>query len=131
MIQGVVDRLANNSALVKNWTVAMLAALLLFSRVAAEGSDRAWVSVGMLALTLVFWVLDGYYLNQERLFRKLYDRVRMPDCEPVDYSMDTSEFRERGLAHYVSLVFGLLKSVSVGPFYGILSVLCIVHLLVS
>lgn len=76
MIQRVVDRLAGNSAQIKTWTIAMLAALLLFSRTVAEGEDRVSVGFAMLALTVVFWALDGYYLKQERLFRRLYDRVR-------------------------------------------------------
>ena len=39
---------------------------------------------------LAFWGLDGYYLRQERLFRKLYDKVRGMREEDVDFSMDTS-----------------------------------------
>lgn len=37
MIQRVVERLASNSAQIKNWAIAILAALLLFSRTATEG----------------------------------------------------------------------------------------------
>ena len=38
-----------------------------------------------------FWLLDGFFLRQERLFRKLYDRYRcQPQDTPTDFSMDTS-----------------------------------------
>jgi len=28
-------------------------------------------------LILIFWILDGYFLSQERLFRDLYNQVKM------------------------------------------------------
>lgn len=38
---------------------------------------------------IVFWALDGYFLGQERLFRALYDEVRMMDEKLIDFSLDT------------------------------------------
>ena len=45
---------------------------------------------------LLFWLLDAYFLRQERLFRKLYGGV----CagEETDFSMDTSKFQVASLA---------------------------------
>jgi hypothetical protein len=38
--------------------------------------------------------MDAYYLCQERLFRRLFDRVRVkgvaPDAPPPDFSMETA-----------------------------------------
>ena len=42
---------------------------------------------------LLFWGLDGYFLWQERLFRALYDHVRMLENGEVDFSMRTHAFR--------------------------------------
>lgn len=125
MIQRVVDRLAGNSAQIKTWTIAMLAALLLFSRTMAEGEDRVSVGFAMLALTVVFSALDGYYLRQERLFRRLYDRVRQIDPDLVDYSMDVSDFQKSvgGLRLFVS--------VSLLPFYITLVMLCVLYIIVA
>ncbi len=125
MIQRVVERLAGNSAQIKNWAIAILAALLLFSRTATEGDERASVGFAMLTLTLVFWGLDRYYLKQERLFRCLYDRVRQTDPDLVDYSMDVSEFQKSvgGIR--------LLASVSLLPFYITLVMLCVLYIIVS
>ena len=125
MIQRVVDRLAGNSAQIKTWTIAMLAALLLFSRTMAEGEDRVSVGFAMLALTVVFWALDGYYLKQERLFRRLYDRVRQIDPDLVDYSMDVSDFQKS-----VGSI-RLFASVSLLPFYITLVMLCVLYIIVS
>jgi hypothetical protein len=42
---------------------------------------------------LAFWIPDGFFLSQERLFRGLYDRGRVLDVSDIDYSMDTRDFR--------------------------------------
>ena len=125
MIQGIVDRLAGNSAQMKNWTVAILAALLLFSQAAADGEDQVFAGIAMLVLTLVFWWLGGYYLKKERQFRHLYDKVRQIDPAQIDYSMDVLEFEKRDNCRY----FRLLPSVSL-LFYVALVILCAVYIFI-
>jgi hypothetical protein len=91
MIQGVVNRLAQNSFLIKGWSVLLVAALFAL----AANNDKppfAWVA---LFPALTFWILDGYFLWQERMFRALYDAVCGKPEEKIDYSMNTSPFREK------------------------------------
>lgn len=88
MLQGVVNRLSQNSFLLKGWSVVLVSAILALA--AANGRDFAYLA---LFPALVFWALDGYFLWQERLFRKLYDEVRLGEEEP-DFSMDTSAVRK-------------------------------------
>ena len=38
---------------------------------------------------IFFWVLDGYFLWQARLFRDLYDHVRILNNDVIDFSMNT------------------------------------------
>ena len=42
---------------------------------------------------LIFWILNGYFLSQERLFRDLYDHVRKLEESKIDFSMDTDPFK--------------------------------------
>ena len=56
MIQAVVNRMANNSFLLKGWSVTLVSALLAL---AAANSDRRFVFVAVLPL-LMFWLLDAY-----------------------------------------------------------------------
>ena len=72
-IQAIIARMAGNSFLLKGWTVTVSAALF---ELAVKDSD-ATVAVIALFPALSFWGLDAYYLRQERLFRKLYDAVRL------------------------------------------------------
>lgn len=84
-IQLTIVRMAANSFIIKGWTVTLVAAILAFTT-AEQGSKCGWIS---LIPAFIFWGLDGYYLRQERLFRKLYDHVRKNSYEGTDFSMDT------------------------------------------
>jgi len=86
MIQGIVNRLAKSSFLLKGWTVILVSALFAL---AAKDSKIYFIYLAYFP-GLAFWGLDGYYLRQERLFRKLYDKVRGMDDSDIDFSMDTT-----------------------------------------
>ena len=88
MIQGVINRLATNSFLLKGWSVILLSALFALS---ATNSRSAFVCLAYIPV-IVFWGLDGFFLWQERLYRRLYDYVRMQKDEDIDFSMDTASF---------------------------------------
>ncbi len=86
MIQGVINRLANNSFLLKGWSVVLVSALFALS---AVGTQPVFVCLAFFP-AIAFWILDGYFLHQERLFRALYDRVRGQEEAKTDFSMNTS-----------------------------------------
>lgn len=78
-IQAVINRMATNSFFVKGWVLTLAAGLLTVS-----ASRLSWqIAVVGLVPLLCFWSLDGYFLQQERLFRHLYDDVRHVDSEPL------------------------------------------------
>ena len=58
---------------------------------AAKDADRGYVLIAYFPV-IAFWILDGYYLSQERLFRSLYDSVSGKDDSAIDFSMDTRGF---------------------------------------
>lgn len=85
MIQGVINRMAHNSFLLKGWSVILVSALFAL---AAKDSNICFVILAYFP-ALAFWILDGYCLWQERLFRALYDKVRKMNEADIDFSMDT------------------------------------------
>lgn len=89
MIQGVVNRLAQDSFLLKGWSVVLVSALFAL---AANSSNQYFVYLAYFP-AIAFWVLDGYFLWQERLFRALYDKVRVLNEDDIDFSMDTTELK--------------------------------------
>ena len=86
LIQGVVNRLAADSFRIKGWAVVLVGALLVL----VVREDRAALAaIGFIPVAL-FWGLDAYFLWQERLFRALYDHVRLLPPDEIDFSMDAS-----------------------------------------
>jgi hypothetical protein len=88
MIQNIISRMANNSFFLKGWSVTVVSALFAL---ASANSDRRFAGIAMIPV-LMFWILDAYFLRQERLYRKLYDAARKLDEKSIHFSMDTSEY---------------------------------------
>lgn len=87
-IQQAIARMAANSFLIKGWTITLVSALFAL---AAKDANVRYIAIAYLPVP-VFWLLDGYYLWQERLFRALYDRIRVTPPESIDFSMKTDDF---------------------------------------
>lgn len=87
LIQNVINRMAGNSFMLKGWSVTLVSALFAL---AAKDTTLVFVYLAYFP-AVAFWILDGYFLWQERLFRKLYDHVRILDDSTIDYSMNTKD----------------------------------------
>ena len=109
-IQGVINRLANNSFLIKGWCITIVAALSALS----SGTKDQYILIAYFPV-FIFWLLDSYYLWQESLFRELYDDVRIMGEADIDFSM---KFSENALKKhkYIEVVF----SKTILPFYVVL-----------
>ncbi len=97
-IQGVINRLATDSFRMKGWAVVLISALLVLL---AKEDCVEFAYIGFLPV-LIFWGLDGYFLWQERLFRDLYDQVRLMDESDIDFSMETATFERTWLRATIS-----------------------------
>lgn len=86
MIQGIINRIANNSFLLKGWAVTLVAGIFTLAN---KDSDKTYLLITYLPI-IVFWGLDAYYLRQERLFRKLYNKICNLAESEINFSMDTS-----------------------------------------
>ena len=91
MIQGVINRLAGNSFAVKGWSATLVSALIA---IAVDKNEGKFVLIALVP-ALLFWVLDGYFLWQERLFRGLYGAARLGKLiEPNQmFTMDTRPYK--------------------------------------
>jgi hypothetical protein len=87
-IQNVITRMAGNSFLLKGWTVTIVAALFALS---AKDAQVKFIYIAYFP-AIAFWILDAYYLHQERLFRELYKQVAIDNIAVAQFSMNTSIF---------------------------------------
>lgn len=90
-IQANINRMANNSFLLKGWSVTIAGGLLAVS---FKEMDSRYVAVSF-AVLFFFWLLDSYYLAHEHSFIALYDQVRKLDGGNTDFSMDPKPFRTK------------------------------------
>jgi hypothetical protein len=88
IIQSAIMRMAGNSFLLKGWSVTLVSALFAL---AAKDSNPLFLFVAYIPC-VCFWVLDAYFLRQERLYRALYKQVALKQEIDIDFSMDTSPF---------------------------------------
>ncbi len=90
LIQGVINRMAGNSFHLKGWSVVLVSALFAL---AASDTNANFVLLAFLP-AIAFWVLDGYFLQQERMYRKLYEEERRKSDPESDFTMDASQYKD-------------------------------------
>jgi len=116
MIQNIITRMASNLFFLRGWTVTLIVALLALF---IKGTNSEYVIYFLLVFILVFWILDGYFLSQENLFRDLYDYVRKLNEEEIDFSMNTSEFKKYKKNTLVYMMFSPTLLVFYLPLVGV------------
>ena len=88
LIQGVINRMASNSFKLKGWAVTLASGIFAL---ASKESDKMYFLITYVPV-IVFWFLDAYYLWQERLYRTLYNDVRMKDENDIDFSLNAVSY---------------------------------------
>lgn len=112
-----------NSFYLKGWNVTIISAILALS---FKESDQRIYFVA-LALDIIFWFIDSYYLRQEKLFRELYKKVSLIDDDNmINFSMDTDEFQKS----VPSIVSIMLQNAAITPLYLSIAIilLIVVHI---
>lgn len=86
MIQEIISRMANNSFLLKGWTVSIVAGVFALT---GKTTNNMYIVVTVVPI-IIFCFLDAYYLQQERLYRVLYEKVRLMDESEIDFNLKAS-----------------------------------------
>ncbi len=113
-VQSVIIRMNSNSFMIKGWAITLLTAFLAL----VAGSGKTQLMPITYMVILLFWVLDGFYISQERKFRKLYESVTNTENEKINFSMDTSKFNEWSNSWLAGII-----STTLTLFYGMAIVL--------
>jgi hypothetical protein len=124
ILQSAIQRMSSNSASSKAWCITSVSAILVLLS-DRDKADQAWLA---LLPTVLFLVLDAYYLALERGFRNSYDAF-------VDKlhngRLIASDFYAVVPMGSIPRKMGrTLLSFSVWPFYGVLVILiCVLRLI--
>lgn len=119
MIQGVINRMGNNSFMIKGWTVTLVSAIFALS---IENHKFSFIALFPI---LLFWWLDAFFLYQERLFRKLYNDVTSKDNSSITYSMNNTIYKNNS-----DTIFKAALSKTLLCFYGLMLLALIVLLVI-
>lgn len=92
MIQGIIQRMANNSFFLKGWAITLVVAIFALSDQTLK--QEYFLLVYLPAIT--FWFLDSYYLQLERKYKILYDEVREKNDE-IDFDLNIEDINYRKL----------------------------------
>ena len=103
MTQAVINRLGRNSFLLKSWSMTILvAAMVLITR---ENLQNQYFVLVLFLPVVGFWILDGYSLWQERLFRQVYEEVRQQS--DTDFKMDLGKHRDKPKCSWIAAIFSI------------------------
>lgn len=114
MIQEVITRMNTNSFQIKGWTISLVSALLALY---INSSKVAYIFIALIPV-IILWILDSYYLQQERRFRALYNDV-------VNDETDNMKRFTMSIDKYKTCEYCIMKaimSVTILPLYLILAV---------
>lgn len=117
-IQSTITRMNQNSFQIKGWMITLVSALLALY---ASSEKVAYILIAIVP-AIVFWLLDAYYLQQERRFRGVYNDVA--GLSPDDSRINVREF-EMPIQRYQCgkyCYFNVLFSRTIFPLYGIVIV---------
>lgn len=117
-LQEIIKRMASNSLEIKKWAITLIVGTMILK------SEQNQIFIALIPL-FSFWLLDSYYLRQERLFRKKYEdliKTRLLSDEDF-FDVDPKKYNKE-----VDSILRICFSISTLPFYGcILAILiCVV-----
>jgi len=112
--QDIISRMANNSFLIKGWSVTLVVASLLFKGV----SYHRFVAFIPL---FIFWLYDAYFLRLEKLYRKSYDWLVNNRLNNNQFLLDMAKDRlEKRFGKEVPCIHQIVFSKTSIAFYGFL-----------
>ena len=103
LTQAIINRLGRNSFLLKSWSMTILVAAMVL--IAREDLQNSYFVLTLFLPIVGFWILDGYFLWQERLFRYVYDDIR--EQTDTDFKMDLGKHKDKPKCSWISAIFSV------------------------
>ena len=114
LIQNCINRMAQNSFLIKGWALTVVTIVLALSE---KLIDTIYLCLVLLIPLVAFWYLDAFFLHTERMYRKMYEWVldaRHKEDYSHLYDLNPHRFKEQ-----VDSRCKIMWSVTLRVFYGI------------
>ena len=123
--QNVIDRMGNNSFLVKGAAITLVATALL-----VEG--KLYDTLVAFLPWLAFWYLDAYFLRVERLYRELHIWLATNRLNSEEFLLDLDrKSLEKRFGKDIGSLPHAMFSKTLMIFYGLLLVMIILSILIN
>lgn len=119
LVQSIVTRMAQNSFVIKGWMITIVVGLFIFLQ-----NDNLKNNLFIYLVPIIgFWSLDSYYLWQERLYRKLYDRIISDLKGSSDLNLSVEQFKNG--TKYLSALLSITEILTYVPVaLSVILILC-------
>ena len=108
MVQDIITRMNRNSFQLKGWMLTIVAACLaLYGGSTNNKVTYIWIAI---APTLIFWMLDSFYLREERKYVALHNKLveffneKAPLGDFLLFTLSTKEYKG-GRYNYFAVLF--------------------------
>ena len=105
MTQAVINRLGRNSFLVKSWSMTIIVAAMIL--IARQNLQNPCFVLALILPALGFWILDGYFLWQERLFKEVYNEIRVQS--DTDFEMNPMKHKSKPKCSWLSAILSVTQ----------------------
>ena len=128
IIQGIINRMASNSFMIKGWAITLVVATLLL-----KGNNYQTL-IAFVPL-LAFWILDTFFLQTERKYRKLHKWVIKNRLKTSEFILDMDTNRLQRDKNYdneykVDSKIKIAFSITLITFYGSILIILIVYVFI-
>ena len=110
-LQGIITRMNSNSFSLKGWMITIVSAFVALY--VDKGNMK--LLLAPIGSTLLFWLLDAYYLQQERKFISMFKDAVSGILQP--YDMDLRKYTKKSKDDNNLGYWNALTSVTVMPIY--------------
>ena len=114
LIQNCINRMAQNSFFIKGWAITIVTVVLALME---KNIDPVYLCLILFIPLLSFWYLDAFFLQTERMYRKMYEWVlgaRAKNDLSSLYDLNPHRFKDQ-----VDSRGKVMWSVTLRVFYGI------------
>lgn len=85
MIESIIERMAKNSFQLKGWAMTLVT---LVGALSANDADKRFIILAFIPI-IVFWLLDSFYLQQERRYKALYRETTEMNEKDINFNLNT------------------------------------------
>ncbi|MBQ4822204.1 hypothetical protein [Aquimarina sp. MMG016] len=108
LIQNIINRMNSSSFIIKGWSITLVSGLFALS--ITYGNIP--LIIASLFVLLIFWIMDGFYISRERMFRDLYEDVATKNEDQIDFKMMINHYYKGNRTWFASIFSKTLL-----PFY--------------